>query len=68
MVRVNPLNEVFELRNTSPDVVQDMSSRIERAKMNSNHVNPDVPASRRRRVSRRKQSQRKVATIMRPNV
>ena len=38
VVRVNPLGEVFELRNTSPDVVQDMSSRIERAKMNTTTV------------------------------
>ena len=66
VVRVNPLGEVFELCNTSPNVVQDMSSRIERAKMNSNHGDPDFPAFRRRRVSRRKQSQRQVATVKPP--
>ena len=33
VVLVNPLGEEFELRNTSPDVVQDMSSRIERARV-----------------------------------
>ena len=66
VVRVNPLGEVFELRNTLPDVAQDMSSRIEPAKMNINHGDSDVPASRRRRVSRRKQSQRRMATVKRP--
>ena len=66
VVRVNPLGEVFELRNTSPDVAQDMSSRIERAKMNSNHGDFAVPASKRRKVSLRKQSKRRVVTVKRP--
>ena len=66
MVRVNLLGEVFELHNTSPDVVQDMSSRIERAKMNSNHGDSTVPASKRRKVSLRKQSKRRVVTVKRP--
>ena len=66
VVRVNPLGGVFELRNTSPDVVQDMSSRIERAKINSNHGEPTFPASRRRKVSLRKQSKRRVVSVKRP--
>ena len=51
VVRENPLGEVFELRNSSPDVVQDMSSRIERAMVDNNYGYPAVPASRRRKVS-----------------
>ena len=66
VVRVNPLGEVFESRNTSPDVAQDMSSRIERAKMNRNHEDFAVPASKRRKVSLRKQSKRRVVTVKRP--
>ena len=31
VVRANPMNGVFELRNTSPDVAQDMRSSIERS-------------------------------------
>ena len=34
---LNPLGEVFELRNTSPDVHQESSSRIERTTTTSNH-------------------------------
>ena len=40
VVRVNSLGELFELRNSPPDVAQDMSSRTERAKANSNHGSP----------------------------
>ena len=65
VVRVNPLGEVFELRNTSPDVTQDMSSRIERARINRNHGDPTVPVSRRRKVSLRKESRLRVATVKR---
>ena len=65
MVRENPLGKVFELRNYSPDVAQDMSSRIERAMVYINYGGPTVPASRRRKVSMRKQSRRWVATLKR---
>ena len=51
VVRVNPLGGVFKLRNTSPDVVQHMSSRIERAMVDRNYGEPIVPASRKRKVS-----------------
>ena len=50
----NPLGEMFELRNSPPDVFHDTISRIERAKINSNHRDPTVPASRWRKVSLRK--------------
>ena len=65
VVRENPLGKVFELRNYSPDVAQDMSSRIERAMVYINYGGPTVPASRRRKVSMRKQSRRWVATLKR---
>ena len=66
VVRVNPLVEVFELRNSSAYVVQDKSYRIERAKIIGRHRYPTVPASRRRKVSLRKQSRRRVPTMKRP--
>ena len=65
VVRENPLGEVFELHNSSPDVVQDMSSRKERAMVDNNYGEPTVPAFRRRNVSLRKQSRRLVATVKR---
>ena len=37
LVRENSLGGVFELRNTSPNVVQEMSSRIERAMIYINY-------------------------------
>ena len=50
MVRENTLGEVFELRNSSLDVAQYMSSRIERAMIDSNYGDPTFPDSRRRKV------------------
>ena len=44
VVRLNTLGEVFELRNSPLDVSQDMISHIDRAKVNSNHGDPIVPA------------------------
>uniref|UniRef100_A0AAV1VI05 Uncharacterized protein n=1 Tax=Peronospora matthiolae TaxID=2874970 RepID=A0AAV1VI05_9STRA len=43
VARFNPLGEVFELCNTSPDVGQDKSSRIERTMVGSNHGDNVVP-------------------------
>ena len=43
-----------------------MSSRKERPKMNSKYRDPTIPASRRRKVSLRKQSRRPVETAKRP--
>ena len=51
MVRRNPLGEMFELHNSPSDVVQDMSSRTERAKVNNNYEDLIVPAFERRDVS-----------------
>ena len=42
---LNPLGEVIGVSNPSPDVAQDMSFRIERAKVNSKYRNPIVSAS-----------------------
>ena len=42
----NPLGEMFELRNSPPDVFHDTISRIERAKIISNHRDPTFPTSR----------------------
>ena len=42
---LNPLGEVFELRNTSPDVDQNISSRIERTTTTSNHGDTIVPTN-----------------------
>ena len=61
MLRVNPLCEVFELRNSFPDVAQDMSSRSERAMVDRNPRDPFVPAFERREVPSTQQSQRRVA-------
>ena len=49
VVRVNLLGEVFKKRNSSSDVVQDMSSRIERVMIDSNYGDPTVLSSRRRK-------------------
>ena len=59
----NPLVGAFELRNSPPDVAQDVSSRIERARINSNHGDPIVPASKRRKVSLKKQSWRRMQML-----
>ena len=48
---LNPLGEVFELRNTSPDVDQDISSRIERTATSSNHGDTIVPTPEGCKVS-----------------
>ena len=65
VIRENPLGKVLELRNSSPDGIQYMIYRIERALIYSNYGNPTVPASRRRKVSLTKQSRRRVATVKR---
>ena len=62
VVRVNPLGKVFELRNTSPDVAQDMSYRTERAKITVNYRDPTVPAFERRNESSTRQSRRQAAS------
>uniref|UniRef100_A0AAV1U5J8 Uncharacterized protein n=1 Tax=Peronospora matthiolae TaxID=2874970 RepID=A0AAV1U5J8_9STRA len=46
VVGLNPLGEAFELRDTSPDVGQDISSRIERTMVGSNHGDNIVPTLR----------------------
>ena len=56
----------FELRNTSPAVAQDMSSRIERAKITSNYRDPTVPAFEKRTESTIRQSRGRVAADERP--
>ena len=56
VVRENPLGGVFELHNSPPDVVQDMSSLTERAMANSNNGDPIVPAFKRRDVSSTQES------------
>ena len=66
MVRVKSLGGVFELRNTSPDVAQDMSSSIERAKITSNYRDPTVPAFEKRTESTIRQSRRQEAADERP--
>ena len=48
---LNSLGEVFELRNTSPDVDQDISSRVERTTSSSNHVDTIVPTTEGCKVS-----------------
>ena len=50
VVRGNLLGEVFELRNSSPDVVRYMSSRIEPDMIDSNYGDPTVPDLRRHNV------------------
>ena len=56
---------MFQLGNSQLDVAQDMSSRIERAMIDSNYGHLIVPASRRRKVSLKKQSRRRVVTVKR---
>ena len=48
---LNPLGEVFELRKTSPDVGQDISSRIERTTTSSSHGDTIVPTTEGCKVS-----------------
>ena len=57
LVRVNPLGEVFEVHNSSPEVVRDIISRTERAKVKSNYGNPGVPVFKSRDVSSTQESQ-----------
>ena len=42
-----------------------MSSRIDRSTINSNHEDPIVPASNKLKVSLKKKSRRRVATVKR---
>ena len=60
--RLNQLSEVLVVSNPSPDVSQDMVSRIERAKIDITNGNTIVPASKRRKVPLEKQSRCRVAT------
>ena len=62
---LNPLGEVFELRNTSPDVDQDISSRIERTTTTSNRGDTIFPTSERCKVSSKRRPGRQVATVKR---
>ena len=57
---------VFELRNTSTDVAQDMSSSIERAKITSNYRDPTVPAFEKSPESTIRQSRSQVAADAHP--
>ena len=66
VVRVNPLGELFELRNSPPYVAQDMSSRIEHAKTISNYRDPTVPTFEKRSESTTRQSRLQVASDHRP--
>ena len=65
MLRLNSLGEVFKAVNTSPDVAQDVSHRVERAKLYTNHGDPTVSAFRRRKVYLRKKSRRRVEIVKR---
>ena len=62
---LNPLGEVFELRNTSPDVDQNISSRIERTTTSSNHGDTIVLTPERCKVSSNRRPGRQVATVKR---
>ena len=45
VARVNELSKEFELRNTSPGVVQDISSRIEHVMVSDKSGDTPVPTS-----------------------
>ena len=57
---------MFELHNSPPDVAQDMSLRIERAKTTSNYRDPTNPDFEKRNESSIRQSRRQVAANDRP--
>ena len=54
---------MFEVRNTSPDVDQDISSRIERTTTTSNHGDTIVPTPEGCKVSSKRRPGRQVATV-----
>ena len=62
---LNPLGEVFELRNTSPDVDQNISSRIERTTSSSNHGDTIVPTPEGCKVSLKRRPGCQVLTVKR---
>ena len=61
----NPLGDLFELSNSSPDVGNDISSRIEQIKDDSISTlgNSNVPTSRRCKVSKKRRKCRRRATL-----
>ena len=61
VARENPLGEVFGLCDPSPDVSQDISSRIEHTIISSNHGDPIVPTPKGCKVSSKRRSGRRVA-------
>ena len=65
MALLNPLGEVFELLDTSLDVDQDISSRIERTTTSSNHGDTIVPTREGCKVSWKRRPGRQVATVKR---
>ena len=65
MALLNPLGEVFELRNTSPDVDQDISSRIERTTTSSNHGDTIVPTPEGCKVSSKRRPGCQMTTVKR---
>ena len=62
VARLNPLGEVFELRNPSPDVSQDIISRIEHT-TTSNYGDSIIPTPEGFKVSSKKRPGRHVATV-----
>ena len=65
MALLNPLGEVFELRSTSPDVDQNISSRIERTTSSSNHRDTIFPTLEGCKVSSKRRPGRQVTTVKR---
>ena len=65
MALLNSLGEVFELRNTSPDIDQDISSRIERTTTSSNHGDTIFPTPEGCKVSSKRRPVRQVVTVKR---
>ena len=65
MALLNPLGEVFELRNTSSDVDQNISSRIERTSSSRNHGDTIYPTPEGCKVSWKRLPGRQVATVKR---
>ena len=61
----NSLGDLFELSNSSPDVGNDISSRIEQIKDDSISTlgNSNVPTSRRCKVSKKRRKCRRRATL-----
>ena len=61
MIRLNPLGIIFELRNSRPDVDQDMSSRRGRAMEDGNYGDPIVSSFKRRDLYSTQASRHQVA-------